>query len=695
MALPWYALRAAAVAVIAADVWHAAGSGRAAAFPSGADLLAIAGYGLTAAGLIGLIGRVRPGRTIQAVYEAGIFAMATAFVGWMVGFEAVARAGHIGYVAGAASLAFLVADVFVLVLAGRLAGMAEAGSPRFRYLVLALTARLALDAGLAATALGGGEAPAAAVTALALLGYGLWVRAVSSLPPGWLSRTGERRARPVSGLHLTVVAACVLLGPAVLAFESAEVAAASGSVPVLGSGLLSLLVVGYLAWLVHHREAVEHDDPTGLPNRALFERQARVAVVEAAVTGPAVIVIDLDRLENVRDTLGRRAADRLLAAVGRRAIDVAGPAAIVARLGAAEIGVLLAGEPNQAEECAWRLLDSLREPVMVAGGAFFVMPSIGVAVSSGDGAAGAADDLLIHAATATTRAREDGGSTVRVYSPSMSEEAQQRLALETSLHGALERDELRLHYQPLVDLGTGRIVGAEALLRWDSPELGSVPPDVFVPLAEQTGLIVALGEWVLETACAQARDWQDTTGHRLTMAVNLSARQFRQETLGPFVTGVLARSGLDPDCLELEITERQAFEDPEATAETLSALREAGVRCSLDDFGTGYCGLAYLTKFPATTLKIDRSFVQGIGQDGDEGAVVRGVIGLAHSLGLTVIAEGIESLDQLEFLRRHGCDQGQGYLFDRPLPAEEMEKLLLGEPTRLLPAEASEVCRVA
>lgn len=279
-----------------------------------------------------------------------------------------------------------------------------------------------------------------------------------------------------------------------------------------------------------------------------------------------------------------------------------------------------------------------------------------------------------HADTAMWRAKERGGNASRLYSPDMSASAERRLVLETGLHTAVERNELVVHYQPVVDLPTGRIVGIEALLRWDHPQLGLLSPDLFIPLAEETGLIVSLGEWALETACAQVREWQVMTGSPLTVAVNLSPRQLQQEGLGRLVTGVLERTGLDPVCLELEITESLALQDPNAS--TLSELRDMGVGCSLDDFGTGYCGLAYLMRFPATKLKIDRSFVQQIAKGEHEAPLVLGMIGLAHSLGLQVIAEGIETSDQLDFLRKHGCEEGQGYLFGPPLPAERIVELL-------------------
>jgi diguanylate cyclase (GGDEF)-like protein len=451
---------------------------------------------------------------------------------------------------------------------------------------------------------------------------------------------------------------------------------------VLGSALLSLLVVGYLARLVQYRRSTEHDyshdEVTGLPNRFLFDRHLSLALAHAAAggRGPAVMVLDLDRFKNINAGLGHVAGNRLLDAVGQRLIECVPSGGIVARLGGDEFAVLLpdAGGVDGVTAAAYRLLETFRSPLRVLGRRIFVTPSVGLAMFPSHG--WDAEELLKHADTAMSSARAQGGNTFRLYSPDMSESVERRLMLEAGLHTAIERNELVVHYQPVVDLTTGRTVGTEALLRWDHPQLGLLPPDAFIPLAEETGLIVSLGEWTLETACAQVRQWQLATGSPMTVAVNLSARQLQQEGLDHLVAGVLERTGLDPACLELEITESLALQDPEANTRTLADLRDIGVGCSLDDFGTGYCGLSYLARFPATKLKIDRSFVQKIGGGGAGASLVLGVIQLAHSLGLQVIAEGIETGEQLDFLRAHGCEEGQGYLFGRPLPPERIVELL-------------------
>jgi EAL domain-containing protein (putative c-di-GMP-specific phosphodiesterase class I) len=319
-------------------------------------------------------------------------------------------------------------------------------------------------------------------------------------------------------------------------------------------------------------------------------------------------------------------------------------------------------------------MDSVAQPVILGSKEFFVTCSIGVALYPNDSAA--ADSLLEHADIAMYRAKKVGRNNFQFYSPAMNEEAMERVRIESALRNALARDEFVLHYQPQVNLESGQIVGMEALIRWQHPELGMVAPNRFISVAEETGLIVPIGAWVMRTACAQTKAWQDAGLGQLRVAVNLSARQFGAANLLADIAAVLEHTGLAPDRLEIELTESLFMSDVTLAVELLHAMKKLGVSLSIDDFGTGYSSLSYLSRFPIDVLKIDRSFVADITRDASDAAIVASIIALAHNLKLDVIAEGVETREQLEYLRRHGCDQMQGYYFSRPLAAANFEQLL-------------------
>ena len=329
--------------------------------------------------------------------------------------------------------------------------------------------------------------------------------------------------------------------------------------------------------------------------------------------------------------------------------------------------LIFSGEVRNAAE---KVLKAFAAPFHLARRTIYVSPSIGIAHFPADGA---------DADAAMYRAKDRGRNTYALYTSDLNASRGQRLSLESELHTAIERDELVLHYQPKVNLRTGRIDGAEALVRWQHPTLGLLGPDEFVPLAEETGLIGPLGEWVLEQACAQSQAWRDAGFPPVRVAVNLSARQFQLAKMEDVVASVLRRTGLDPSRLELELTETLAFQDPAAITATLEDLRTMGVHSSIDDFGTGYSGLSYLDRFPVTSLKIDKSFVSRIGPDRPDSPIVLAVIALAKGLNMEVVAEGVETEQQLEFLREHGVDQMQGFLFSQAVPAEQFESLLMLE----------------
>jgi EAL domain-containing protein (putative c-di-GMP-specific phosphodiesterase class I) len=326
-------------------------------------------------------------------------------------------------------------------------------------------------------------------------------------------------------------------------------------------------------------------------------------------------------------------------------------------------------------EIVQRVMDSVAQPVMLGTKEFFVTCSIGVAVYPSEGTP--ADSLIEHADIAMYSAKKMGRNNFQFYTPAMNEESLERVRIESALRNALERNEFVLHYQPQVDLKTGQIVGMEALIRWKHPELGMVPPGRFIGIAEETGLIVQIGAWVMRTACAQNKAWQDAGLGRLRVAVNLSARQFGAADLVASLESVLADTMLDPDCLEIELTESLFMSEVTPAVDLLHRMKSLGVNLSIDDFGTGYSSLSYLSRFPIDVLKIDRSFVADITSDANDAAIVTSIIALAHNLKLAVIAEGVETLEQLDYLRSHGCDEMQGYFFSKPLAAEEFEQLLV------------------
>jgi diguanylate cyclase (GGDEF)-like protein len=420
-----------------------------------------------------------------------------------------------------------------------------------------------------------------------------------------------------------------------------------------------------------------HDPLTGLPNRRLFQERLTEAIEQASPGAVlAVMFLDLDRFKYVNDTLGHAAGDQLLQKVSEKLRQSARGIDTVARLGGDEFTVLLPNLAHAQDAClvATVILQELEQPILLEGNEVFVTPSIGLAFYPRD----ARDPftLLKHADTAMFAAKEVGGGRYQTYAPYLYATAAERLDLESKLRKALERGELELHYQPKVDLRSGRMTSMEALLRWNHAEQGMISPGRFVPLAEETGLIVPIGEWVLRTACQQNRAWQAAGYPPLRVAVNLSARQFQQGGLFEMVESVLLETGLEARWLELEITESILMHNTAETILTLERLKRAGVTISIDDFGTGYSSLSYLKDFPIDILKIDQSFVRNIEKVPTNAEIASAVIALGHSLGLCVIAEGVETAAQASFLRSQNCDEIQGYLISAPLPLSKFEQLL-------------------
>ena len=435
---------------------------------------------------------------------------------------------------------------------------------------------------------------------------------------------------------------------------------------------------------VHH--VAQHDVLTGLPNRSLLQDRLSQSIAFASRSDRPVwvMLIDLDRFKFVNDSMGHKAGDVLLVTVAARLRASLRDADTVARLSGDEFVVILnehADEPL-SPAVVQRIMDAVAQPVMLGNKEFFVTCSVGVAVFPTEGTL--SENLIEHADIAMYRAKKLGRNNFQFFTPSMNDEAMERVRIEGALRNALERDEFVLHYQPQVDMKTGQIVGMEALIRWNHPELGMVPPGRFVGVAEETGLIVPIGAWVMRTACAQNKAWQLAGYPRLRVAVNLSARQFGAANLMASLEATLQETGLDAACLEIELTESLFMSDVTPAVELLHRMKALGVNLSIDDFGTGYSSFSYLSRFPIDVLKIDRSFVADITHDANDAAIVTSIIALAHNLKLAVIAEGVETLAQLDYLRSHGCDEMQGYYFSKPVPADQFEALLA--EGRCLPA---------
>lgn len=435
------------------------------------------------------------------------------------------------------------------------------------------------------------------------------------------------------------------------------------------------------------------DTLTNLPNRKHFFDILESTIDEARRLQEKVAVayLDLDDFKKVNDTFGHAVGDELLCAVATRLrhsvresdlMDCGGddvPSPKLSRLGGDEFTFLMARlhDKGEAQKIACRVLDALARPYVVSGREFTITPSLGVAMFPDDGTT--VEELLRNADMAMYRAKDRGRNNVALYSREIGEDQRQRLLLERDLAKAVERGELGVHYQPKVDLQSRRIIGAEALLRWNHPQRGPVSPGDFIPLAEESGLIVPIGNWVLQQVCEQLAYWRGIGIDPVPIAVNVSGKQLTSGNLVGMVSECLEASCIPAGLIQLELTESILMNDTELAIVTLKSLRAMEVRTSLDDFGTGYSSLSYLKRFCLSELKIDRSFVNDIETDADDAAIVKAILGLAESLGLNVVAEGIENKNQMEYLKKRGCQIGQGFLFGRPMPADDLEQLLVGE----------------
>lgn len=450
--------------------------------------------------------------------------------------------------------------------------------------------------------------------------------------------------------------------------------------------LLLIMAIFYVRTIASARLLREYDVITNLPNRPKFLSLARSAVARARRTGDtlAVFFINLDGFRLINDTLGHRVGDALLGAVATRLTEGPGKGHILARERSDEF-VLLVDHAPTSDSCtqlAEEILRTLEPPFSLDSREIFVSASIGIALYPQD--APDAERLVERADAAMARAKEQGQNLYEFYSDDINAQAFRRLQLAHSLRRALYKDELRVVYQPQVDLRTGRVVGVEALVRWEHPDLGLISPHQFIATAEETGLIVQIDQWMLRESCRQVKAWHEATGHRISLSVNFSARQLNHIDMASLIGETLTRSRLQPAYLEIELTESFLLRDTERTVTTLDAMKALGIRLAIDDFGTGYSILSYLKRFRIDTLKIDQSFIRDVPANPDAVAIVKAIIWMSHALKLKVIAEGVEREEQITLLREFGCHECQGFAISRPLPGPELAQLLQHRPYHLL-----------
>jgi diguanylate cyclase (GGDEF)-like protein len=552
----------------------------------------------------------------------------------------------------------------------------------------------------------------------ALLLTSIAIAILASFAALWLfirfSKRGSAHA------HLTTAGAAVIMGFAISGMHYTGMAASRfspDSFCLTGSGVngtwlaatvallsvgalaLTLILLFYDAHLQRSRahalqlqkandqlqHVATHDALTGLPNRVLLNDRLEqtIALAERSRQQFAVLMVDLDRLKSINDSLGHEAGDQLLKEVAVRLKSTLRKGDTLARIGGDEFIIILTGisGPHDVESAISHLLREVSQPFELAAIEIQTSPSVGVSLYPHDGTD--PQTLTKHADAAMYHAKKTGRGTFRFFSPEMNAFTRERLELECALRSAVSRQEFVLHYQPKVDFNTGQIVSVEALIRWSHPGRGMVPPAEFIPLAEETGLILPIGAWVLNEACRQLRAWHEQGHGHLRIAVNLSARQFQEQNLLEVVRTALEHARLDPRFLELELTETAVMQDAVHSAAVLRSLSDLGVRISVDDFGTGYSSLSYLQRFPLNKVKIDRSFVREIAHSPGDSEIVRAIVSLAHSLRLAVIAEGVETIEQLTFLDKIGCDQYQGYFCSPPVPAAALAELVRRNVTTL------------
>jgi diguanylate cyclase (GGDEF)-like protein len=657
------------------EVLHAAG----AAYPSYADAIELAAYPVMILGLLRLVRARLRERPLDTLLMAAIAPTALGAFAWMPMVTAVTHWVPGAHRAAWLTVAFLGVDMLAVAMLARLTIMFRGRPLAYQLLLGAFGAMLGAHASRAAASITNVVPAPFGSQTLLLVAFGLL--AAAALHPTLLPAiTGMRpKPAPIGRGHVLLLAAAVVVGP--LAIGVQYVHAGDWVIVAVGApALISLLVVAHLGRLVRERGELEHvsshDILTELPNRARFNEELVRALTRDAQPQFAVGFVDLDRFKKVNDSLGHDAGDDLLRQVAQRLQEHVREGDMVARLAGDEFGLLVRdiADEETATAVARHVLDGFGTHFTVAGHRLFMTPSIGLALAPKHGED--AETLLKNADRAMYEAKSRGRNTTEVYSPRLEADSHQQLAIETRLHTGIADGELVVHYQPKLSLRTGRVTGVEALVRWQHPTIGLVPPGAFMQLAEETGLVASIGEQVLHTACKQVQQWRQEAYPDLTVSVNLSIRQFQLQDVSSIVAAALSGSGLPPHALELELTESAELASADDVGRVLERLRELGVRCSIDDFGTGYTGIAYLNDLPIDKIKLDKSFIDSIKPGSDDAPFVRAMIAMAHSLGLEVVAEGVETVQQAGFLREQGCDTMQGYLFSRPLPADDLESLL-------------------
>jgi diguanylate cyclase (GGDEF)-like protein len=656
--------------------------------PSWRPLIAMSAYPFLGRAVLRIAGRHRSLRESDVVVEAVLVGAAAGIVLQVVVDWRGAESTSAWHEMAAALPAVLVGlDVALLVIAGHALAVASARRGPLGLLTVAVFCMLAGHLTEVIPITTGEQLDhvgilTAAVGFVAIGAAALHPRATTD--PGLLLE----EPRAFSALHASVVTVALLAAPAVIAVQSVRNVTASATMAT-GAVVSGAILASYLLSLLQERASTEHrathDSLTSLPNRMLFTDRLDRAIAHARRNDlpVGVLFVDLDRFKDVNDTFGHAAGDQLLDTVARRLLDCARDEDTVARLGGDEFAILLPHlrSPSDVVVVAQRILDALGEPVSVAGKRMLAGGSIGVAVFPEDGAT--APEVLASADAAMYRAKERPGSCYEIFSPALSTQAHEHLKLEAALYEGMERDELVLHYQPIVDLATGRTAGAEALVRWQHPDEGLLMPGHFVPIAERSELVVLLGEKVIHAACAQLARWQELGHDDVFISVNVSSRHFGFDLVS-CVTAALRTTGANPRNLMIELTESTAVDNLDAVVASLKELRSLGVRSAIDDFGTGYCGLQYLGTLPVDSLKIDQSFVQGMTPS--DAAIIGATIAMGHSLGLSLTAEGVETPEQRRFLAAQACDRIQGYLEAKPMPAEDMLARLALERTTHAPS---------
>jgi diguanylate cyclase (GGDEF)-like protein len=653
-----------------------------------------AGDVLAIVGLVWLIHQRQPARAAESLAEATVATLALAFVvlalvvvptrGWRPAHDLPAIAAPL-------------LDLVLLWLAASLVSLTERHPLGYRYLLAGFACLFVANSACAAEAFTGPARSTTFSATVAVVGVCLWGAAFVHPSRRMPFDPVPSSSRRPSGLKVTLLVAVAVVVPGVLSVQSALGITSREPGLIVGSTLLPLLMLLYLLHQVFTHAAAEyraqHDPLTGACNRVLFEEHIGLALAHAERTGTSVAVmfLDLDRFKEINDSLGHAVGNDLLKSVVKRLQGSLREQDTLARFGGDEFTFLFVdggAKDERTAALAERLLDRFSDPFNVGGRQLTVKASIGVAVYPHDGED--AETLLKHADTAMYQAKSAGRNTYEIFDSAMSARARLRFALEDNLRAAVEYDRLAVHYQPKLDMETGTIAGVEALARWNHPQLGFIPPWAFIPLAEETSLVASLGEWVLEDACRQVRRWQEQGLPAVPVAVNLSPRQFMHHSVVDVVAKVLRRTGLDPTLLELEVTESVLMDHKGEAAASLGELRAMGVRCSIDDFGTGYNALSYLAEIPVDAIKIDRSFIHRIDGEQSGAPIVGAVIALAHGLGLTVVAEGVETDAQLRFLDAHDCDQVQGFRFSPPVSADEFA-LLVRRPERMFTVWSDEL----